>query len=413
MKEKMIRGIAITGLSAMLTFAPMITSYAAVENFITHTVSLGESLWKISVQYDTSVQEIVYANSIEDTNNIIVGQHLLIPFVQQSENIVHVVSSGDTLWKIADAYKVSIQDIVELNQLDSNQYLYIGQEITIPTQEEQVPAEETPKQEQQKIHIVESGESIWKISVKYDVSIQDILDANQLVESSTIYVGQELIIPETPPIEEPPSVEEPPVEESQAYITYEEYTVQKGDNLWEISIMHGIPMTELMQENNLTDQSVLNIGQKLTIPVHNIPVMATPGAQYGEYLDWWTQAQYVFPIGARAKVTDIQTGKSYNVIRSYGAFHADCEPLTTEDAAIMYEIWGNKWSWVARAVIIEYDGRKLAASVTNMPHSIQQITDNNFDGHFDIHFLNSTRHKDNLISEDHQEQIKIAAGIGN
>ncbi len=403
----MKRGLAIAGISALLTFAPMITSNATGDDFTKHTVALGDSLWKISVQYDTSVQEIIDANAIEDTNNILVGQELKIPIAVLDKDNIYVVTSGDTLWKIADAYKLSIQDIIELNQLDANQYLYIDQKINIPTQENQVPLEEISNQEQ-KIHVVEAGESIWKISVKYDVSIQDILDVNQLVESSIIYVGQELIIPEQLPVEE-----NLPVEESQPYITYEEYLVQKGDNIWEISIMHGIPMTELMKANNLTDQSVLNIGQKLTIPVHNVPVMSTLGPAYGEYLDWWTQAQYVFPIGAKAKVTDIQTGKSFNVIRSYGAFHADCEPLTEEDTATMYEIWGYKWSWVARAAIIEYDGRKIAVSVTNMPHSIQQITDNNFDGHFDIHFLNSTRHKDNLISEDHQEQIKKAAGVGN
>ena len=72
------------------------------------------------------------------------------------------------------------------------------------------------------------------------------------------------------------------------------------------------------------------------------------------------------------KVTDFKTGRSYNVVRSYGAFHADCEPLTSRDAQIMYEIWGNTWSWVPRASIVEYNGRKIAASVTNMPHDIEK-----------------------------------------
>ena len=44
------------------------------------------------------------------------------------------------------------------------------------------------------------------------------------------------------------------------------------------------------------------------------------------------------------------------------------------------------------AVIIETGGRKLAASMSSMPHGIQYITGNNFNGHFDVHFKNSTRH---------------------
>ncbi|MCR3921635.1 MAG: hypothetical protein NUK65_03840 [Firmicutes bacterium] len=42
------------------------------------------------------------------------------------------------------------------------------------------------------------------------------------------------------------------------------------------------------------------------------------------------------------------------------------------------------------AVIVEVNGRQIAASASTMPHDIQSITDNGFEGHFDIHFLNST-----------------------
>jgi len=99
------------------------------------------------------------------------------------------------------------------------------------------------------------------------------------------------------------------------------------------------------------------------------------------------------------------------VKRTIGANHADCEPLTANDAAIMKEVWGGSYSWKERAVIVEVDGRKIAASMASMPHDIQYITNNNFDGHFDIHFRNSTRHSDGKISESHQKQVRIAAGI--
>jgi hypothetical protein len=61
-------------------------------------------------------------------------------------------------------------------------------------------------------------------------------------------------------------------------------------------------------------------------------------------------------------------------------------------------------------VIVEVDGRRIAGSMTSMPHSIEYIADNDFTGHFDIHFLNSLRHKDNRIDPDHQKAIKVAAG---
>ncbi|NLY44025.1 MAG: LysM peptidoglycan-binding domain-containing protein [Clostridiaceae bacterium] len=314
--------------------------------------------------------------------------HSLIPaFASGNDYVIYTVVSGDSLWKISNKYGVSIQEITELNSLTGT-IILVGQKLKIPVS--------TP-QSNSIVYTVKSGDTLWKIASAYNTSIQAIVDANKIDPNQYLMIGQKLYIP---------AVEN----NTQPYVTYVEHVVQKGDNVWDLSIKYGIPQNEILEANNLTVQSVLYIGQKLKIPVHHVPVTSTPGPQYGEYLDWWTQAQYLFPIGAKAKVTDFATGRSYNVIRSFGAFHADCEPLTARDASIMYEIWGNEWSWQARASIVEVNGRKIAASVSNMPHDIENIKDNQFNGHFDVHFLNSTRHKDNQVSQEHQTQIKIAAG---
>ena len=122
-----------------------------------------------------------------------------------------------------------------------------------------------------------------------------------------------------------------------------------GDNIWDLSIRFGLPQSELLKANNLTMSSTLSIGQKLTIPIHHIAVQPTAGAKYGEYLDWWTEAQYVFPISKVATVTDFQSGRSFRVKRTIGANHADCEPLTAADAAIIKEIWGGAYSWTRKS----------------------------------------------------------------
>jgi hypothetical protein len=170
-------------------------------------------------------------------------------------------------------------------------------------------------------------------------------------------------------------------------------------------------MSELLRANNFTESTSLSIGQVIRIPVHSVPVTSVPGPQYGEYLDWWTQAQYLFTINKTARVIDFQTGRSFYVKRTIGANHSDSEPLTSQDAAIIKEIWGGTYSWKTRAVIVEVDGRRIAASMTSMPHGIEYIGDNSFDGHFDIHFLNSTRHNDGTVDPYHQTQIKMAAGV--
>lgn len=219
------------------------------------------------------------------------------------------------------------------------------------------------------------------------------------------------------PAQDKPAEEETPAEAAETEptppakrsVTYEDYTVRAGDTLWTISQDQGIPLPELLKTNNLTENSSISPGMILSIPRHQIPQRETPGERYGELLDWWTEAQYLWPIGQNARIIDFETGQSFMVRRSYGAFHADVEPLTAEDTRIMQQIWSG-WSWRTRPVIVEINGRRLAASANGMPHSIQTITNNNFNGHFCIHFQNSTRHKDNLQQADHQQNVLTAAG---
>lgn len=151
-----------------------------------------------------------------------------------------------------------------------------------------------------------------------------------------------------------------------------------------------------------------------------------------ELLDWWKDAQYVFPRGASAVVQDLYTGKTFKIVRSMGTNHADSEAASKADTEIIKSIWGG-FSWTRRPVIVIINGRRLAASMSAMPHAgidalpayqtvdnrsdgygrgenLDVIKGNGMDGHFDIHFLNSTRHKDNQIDPQHQAMIKIAAG---
>lgn len=254
-------------------------------------------------------------------------------------------------------------------------------------------------------YTVKSGDTLWLIANRLNTSVAELKKLNDL-SSDLIYPGQKLYY--RPDDANPPSVHSAAAVDTVSHIPY---TVMQGDSLRDISIRFGIPMHELLKVNGMTTNTQLSVGQKIMVPVHRVPVKDTPGSEYGEYLDWWTEAQYVFPVNKVATVTDLQTGKKFRIKRTIGANHADCEPLTAKDAAIIKEVWGGICSWKERAVIIEVDGRKLAASMSSMPHGIEYIADNNFNGHFDVHFRNSTRHVDGKITAAHQEQIRRAAGV--
>jgi hypothetical protein len=98
------------------------------------------------------------------------------------------------------------------------------------------------------------------------------------------------------------------------------------------------------------------------------------------------------------------------VQRRGGSKHADCQPLTAEDTAVMRKIYGGQWSWARRAIVVSLDGKHMAASMNGMPHGAGAIKNNDFDGHFCIHFLNSRTHESNKLDSAHQAMVKKAAG---
>jgi len=384
----------------------------------TYKVQPGDSFWTISQKYNISISSLMKANNATENTVLYVGQSIIIP-ADGSVQAVYTVQKGDTYWKISQKYGVHLQRLLAVNNATGTTSLNIGDKVVIPAAEI--------------IHTVKANETFWIISQKYNVDINKLMSYNGADEKTIIYAGQKIKVPLSG-TSQGSSAPTQPSTSIKPYVTYTSYTVQKGDILWDIANKFGIPLNELLAANNMTESTPLNAGDKLKIPVHHVPIKNTPGEKYGEYLDWWTEAQYVIPVGSKFEVVDFYTGKSFFAKRTTGANHADVETLTVQDTAKMKEIWGGKFSWASRPVIIKYNGRKIAASASSMPHAgndaaaggvyvswrsgdygagynFDWIKGNGIDGVFDIHFLNSTKHKDGKIDSGHQANVKIAAGV--
>jgi len=105
-------------------------NHLAGYKYVSYTVKAGDSLYKIALEHSTSVNSIMEINSLK-SYMIYPGQKLTIAVIEQSSNLIYLVKPGDSLYRISLKYNVPVNSIKETNNLNSNM-IYVGQKLEIP-----------------------------------------------------------------------------------------------------------------------------------------------------------------------------------------------------------------------------------------------------------------------------------------
>jgi LysM repeat protein len=106
----------------------------------------------------------------------------------------------------------------------------------------------------QATHVVQPGENLFRIAMRYNTTVNVIASANGITNPALIYVGQKLTIPSSGT--QPPS---PPAGGTT-------YVVQPGDNLFRIALRYNMSYTYLAQHNGITNPANIYVGQVIRIP---------------------------------------------------------------------------------------------------------------------------------------------------
>lgn len=215
-----------------------------------YTVQRGDTLYSISKKFNVSINKLKELNNLE-SNTILPGQKLIIKEpTTPPQPTTYKVQKGDTLYSISQKFNTTVDEIKRLNNISSNN-IYINQELyipstnTLPSNPLPIPPINDDENEEYSEYIVQKGDSLWKISRDYNISVKDLIELNNLT-TTTLQIGDKLLVPIQTNNEKT-------------------YIVKRGDTLWSIAKENNITVNELKEKNNLTT-NLLSIGQTIIIP---------------------------------------------------------------------------------------------------------------------------------------------------
>lgn len=208
-----------------------------------YVVQNGDSLWKIANQYGITVNELKSLNGLT-SNNLTVGQILEVPGGSSDTSSTYTVKAGDSLWKIANQFGLTVDEVKNLNGL-TNDNLSVGQVLKVSNSG---GSSDSSSNTIGNTYTVKSGDSLWSIANRYGITVNELKSLNNLT-SDVLSIGQVLQIPSG----------------SLGNNLGSTYTVKAGDSLWNIANRYGITVNELKSLNNLTSNT-LSIGQILKVP---------------------------------------------------------------------------------------------------------------------------------------------------
>ncbi len=241
-------------ISVAMTFVILTAVTGASAQETTHTVVSGDNLYRIAELYGVTVSALAQTNDIAYTWRIVPGDSLLIPTTtsNEAESAVevaaapaldtateyHTVTWGESLGTVARLYGMTLDALARLNDITNPDLIYVGQQLIVSTSQtddtnastigdaaataldamvEAAAPAPAPLMPSYSVilppsaelavtssiatigttqHIVTYGESLSAIARRYSVSMLAITQANNIYDANTIYIGQELAIPE-------------------------------------------------------------------------------------------------------------------------------------------------------------------------------------------------------------------------
>lgn len=158
------------------------------QHLSTYIVQSGDNLSEIASKFGTTVQYLARINGIRNPNLIYPGEVLKIESSgigkqQSNENITYTVKYGDTLSEIAEKFGTTVSILVSLNGISNPDLIYPGQKLIISKGNSKIFTG---------LVLVKAGDTVSGIASRYNTTVENIVNLNDLKNANLIYPGQTL-----------------------------------------------------------------------------------------------------------------------------------------------------------------------------------------------------------------------------
>ncbi len=200
-----------------------------------------------------------------------------VPPTDRAKYKRHKIEQGDTLLQLAKTYNIRVADIIALNGIKDPRALKLGRDLILPLKKgfTSLPLDELKDdyvRTRRKTYTVKSGDSLWKIAQRFDVTEKELRVWNKLGWSNLLRPGQTLMVSSAAGGAKSAQRNKP-----SAPLAKRVHQVQPGDNLWDIGRRYGVGTRDIMRWNNLGKGHILRPGDRLTLMVAQEPGKKNPG----------------------------------------------------------------------------------------------------------------------------------------
>ncbi len=114
------------------------------------------------------------------------------------QDVIHTVQAGDTLYSIALQYGLTTDDLIRANSLPDPNQLDVGDQILVPLSGNFPEASTPTETSQERVHFVAAGETLFRIGLLYGFTVEELAQYNGLADPNDLDIGQEIRIPPSP-----------------------------------------------------------------------------------------------------------------------------------------------------------------------------------------------------------------------